>query len=396
MKCHAALLALVAAAVLGACDAGRSLQDSEPAVTTAADRSAAEASGAPKFWETNAAADWDEYAVSLTPNPAVDPYRMHTYLTLAQLRAAEAAGATEPHPPVHGAIAGASAAVLASFFPARAAEIETRLVTQATAAPWPGAKQQDFAAGVALGRQVAAQVLAYAAGDRVGVANPGLPPSGPGYWIFNGALVRGFYGARTFFLTSGNEFPPAAPPAFGSPAFESALQEVADIAASRTQEQVDIANYWNVNQSGRSHAAWNRLAISLLRKYRVKETESARILFLMNAASFDALAGCFEAKFQYWYIRPPQARAIATVFPAPPHPSYPSAHSCVSGASSQVLAARFPSEAGMLEDKAIEASLSRLYAGIHYRFDMEAGLELGRHVAAKALATDLATVAAQN
>jgi membrane-associated phospholipid phosphatase len=42
---------------------------------------------------------------------------------------------------------------------------------------------------------------------------------------------------------------------------------------------------------------------------------------------------------------------------------------------------------------ALEASLSRLYAGIHYRFDMEAGLALGRAVAAKALAADLDEVA---
>jgi hypothetical protein len=58
-----------------------------------------------------------------------------------------------------------------------------------------------------------------------------------------------------------------------------------------------------------------------------------------------------------------------------------------------VLAAVFPSEARRLAAVAEESSLSRLYAGIHYRFDMEAGLALGRAVAAKALGADLDEVA---
>jgi len=117
-------------------------------------------------------------------------------------------------------------------------------------------------------------------------------------------------------------------------------------------------------------------------------------MFLMGAASFDALIGCFEAKYHYWFIRPPQADpGIVTTFPTPPHPSYPSAHSCSSGALAGVLVAIFPSEARRLAAVAEESSLSRLYAGIHYRFDMEAGLALGRAVAAKALGADLDEVA---
>ena len=75
------------------------------------------------------------------------------------------------------------------------------------------------------------------------------------------------------------------------------------------------------------------------------------------------------------------------------HPSYPSAHSCVSGAASGVLMAAFPEERDRLEAVAQEASLSRLYAGIHYRFDMVAGLALGRSVAGKATSADLDAVA---
>jgi hypothetical protein len=55
--------------------------------------------------------------------------------------------------------------------------------------------------------------------------------------------------------------------------------------------------------------------------------------------------------------------------------------------------AAFPDERDRLEAIAEEASLSRLYAGIHYRFDMVAGLALGRSVAGKAAAADLDEVA---
>ena len=41
----------------------------------------------------------------------------------------------------------------------------------------------------------------------------------------------------------------------------------------------------------------------------------------------------------------------------------------------------FPDDAAELDDMSTEASLSRLYGGIHYRFDMEAGIALGRAVA---------------
>jgi membrane-associated phospholipid phosphatase len=57
--------------------------------------------------------------------------------------------------------------------------------------------------------------------------------------------------------------------------------------------------------------------------------------------------------------------------------------------------AAFPEDRSRLEAVALEASLSRLYAGIHYRFDFVAGLALGRNVAALATAANLDAVAIQ-
>jgi membrane-associated phospholipid phosphatase len=72
--------------------------------------------------------------------------------------------------------------------------------------------------------------------------------------------------------------------------------------------------------------------------------------------------------------------AFLSYIATPPFPSYVSGHSTTSGAASTVLAARFPDAARRLRAWADEAAVSRLYGGIHFRSDNEAGLVLGRKV----------------
>ena len=348
-----------------------------------------------KLWDANATANWNALATSLTARRRVDVNRMYSYLSLAQLRAAEDAEAIRPSSPTSSAIGAASASVLEAYFPGDVAEIEGALDAQLAADPWPGAKHEDAAVGAPLGRAAAARVLAFSATDGVGLTDPGTPPTTPGHWLWNGGpIVRGFLGARPFFLSSGDEFRPGPPPAFGSPEYLAALAEVRRISDTRTPEQLAIAQAWNAGQGPNSNALMQNLAVELLRTHRRSDVESARIMFRLNAAVYDALVGCFDAKYTYWFIRPPQADPMITLpIGLPPHPSFPSAHSCASGAATGVLMAAFPEERDRLEAIAQEASLSRLYAGIHYRFDMVAGLALGRNVAAKAMSADLDAVA---
>ena len=361
-----------------------------------ATRSGAPNPAAVKFWDANATANWQQFATDLQRRrPASPVFRMYAYLSLAQLRAAEDASEIQPHPPTSAAIGAASAAILTNWFPMDAAEIRDSLASQAAATPWSGAKHEDFAVGEAIGRAAAARVIEYSRTERVGLASPGTPPPGAGYWTGT-SPVRGGYKARAFFLSSDDELMPPPPPVFNSDEFNQAADEVLAISLNRTVEQAAIAQYWAVNQSASIDAAMNNLAVDLLRTYRRGEVESARIMFRMAAAQMDASIGCFNAKYHYWYIRPKQARpAIVTLFNAPNHPSYPSGHSCNSGAATGVLSAAFPSERARLDEIAEEASLSRLYAGIHYRFDMVAGLALGQAAAAKAMAADLDEVAVQ-
>jgi len=76
---------------------------------------------------------------------------------------------------------------------------------------------------------------------------------------------------------------------------------------------------------------------------------------------------------------------VAPYITTPPFPYYVSGHATTSGAASEVLAWFFPAEASRLRAAVEEAAVSRLYGGIHFRSDNEAGLELGRKIGQVAL-----------
>jgi len=346
--------------------------------TSAAVHSAAEAPGVPRAQST---VQWNKKVVALFRARAGDVARATTYMSIAQYRAARAAdddrhGKTRPS--IAGAVAGASVVVLKQFYPLDAAAMEAELDAQRAAPPVADERNKDFAAGEAIGRQIGAAVLAWAATDNAGLTSPGTPPIGPGYWTSSGAAtVRGGFGARPFFLTSGSELrlQIPAPPAFGSQAFLDGLAEVRAIALTRTPEQTAITLKW-VPFSG---PLFNAIATDLIEKYHRSELEASRVLAYANAAAIDAIIACFDVKFTYWFIRPTKADPTITLAtPLPNHPSYPSAHSCQTGALETVLEDAFPSERAMLDATAQEASISRVYGGLHYRFDGVAGLALGR------------------
>ncbi len=334
---------------------------------------------AAKFWETGSTVHWNRRAIQLFRARGGNPGRVNAYMAVAQYRAVLAARADDsgpPHASPGAASAGAALTVLKQFYPLDAAALEAELVAQRSATGWPGEQQKDFAKGEAIGRAVGAAILLEAATDGFAATDPGLPPVGPGFWRSAAApIVRGGLGARPFFLDYGGELLAPPPPAFGSPAYLAALAEIRAFSDTRTAEQLAIARKW-VPFSG---PIYDLLATDLIVQYRRNELDAARILAYANAAAYDAIIGCFYSKFHYWYIRPSQADpAITTPVGLPNHPSYPSAHSCESGAFQEVLTAEFPAERKMLAAMADEGSTSRFYAGLHYRFDGDAGLELGR------------------
>ena len=191
--------------------------------------------------------------------------------------------------------------------------------------------------------------------------------------------------ARPWLLDSAAQFRPAPPPAYGSPTWKAALGEVQRVARERTPEQTRIAQLWN---SADPWARWNDVASAALVRHHASDAEAARVFAVLNAGASDAITACFDAKYHYWSIRPSQADTtlvLADSVDLPNFPSYPSGHSCSAGAFEGVLSHYFPQERAEFTRIANEQAMSRLYGGIHYRFDNDVGIALGQVVARHAV-----------
>jgi hypothetical protein len=337
-----------------------------------------------KFWESGSSVRWNRKAVSVFRARGGDFGRINAYATLASYRAALAAQDAKGggvRPSIAGAIAGGAVVVLKQFFPLDAANLEAEIAAQRSEPKWPGEENMDFAAGEAIGRTIGAQVLASIATDHYGVENPGSPPVGAGYWVsaVGAPIVRQPYHARPFFLHTTDELVLPPPPAFGSSEYLAALAVTRQLSDNRTAAQLAITQKWIPFSS----VLFDSVATVLAVKYHRTDIETSRILAYANLAAYDAIIACFNNKFRYWFIRPSQAdHLITTPLGLPNHPSYPSAHSCQSGAWVEVLSDAFPAERDMIAAMGDEAAFSREVGGLHYHFDNVAGLLLG-HTAGK-------------
>src|SRR5262249_21691528 len=151
----------------------------------------------------------------------------------------------------------------------------------------------------------------------------------------------------------------------------------------RTPEQLKIAVFWgDAPGTPTPPGHWNGVAAELIAKQRASaprtealaELSAARTMAILNMAVMDAGIACWDSKYYYWYLRPSHADPTITLpVGLPNFPSYPSGHSTFSGAAAEVLDYFFPSEKARFDAMAEEASMSRIYGGIHYRFDGEQG-----------------------
>lgn len=346
-----------------------------------------------KFWDDNAAVHWNTVANGLAVKHGQSPFTTIRGLAVVSvagynaLIAAEQASTGRSHPSGHAAISAASVVALTYLFPDEAPALETQLDEYLAADGWPGNRNADVASGESIGRDIAAQVVTRAEGDRFFAPWTGTAPTGPGIWFSNTPPIGPMWGkAKPYFLLSGDQFRPPPPPAFGSPAFLAALAEVRRISDARTAEQQRIAEFWAVNGPGYFNAQATAMAV----KYRRTERETAHLLALANMTAFDCIIASHDTKFFYWLLRPVMADpGIKLAIGMPNFPSYASNHAVISAGITRILGASFPADRERLDSLAEEAAMSRLYAGIHYRFDSEVGLALGRKVADWALAHDV-------
>jgi PAP2 superfamily len=301
-------------------------------------------------------------------------------LSVAMLEATKA-----PRGRREAAVAGAAATVLAYQYPDRA---------DAFAALIAGERPKR---AVAAGRRIGARAIAKARTDGSDAVWFGTVPTGPGLWMptppaFAPPLEPLVGTWRPWNIKSGSRLRPGPPPAIGSRQYARELREVYEVSQALTDDQKRIADFWadgpgTVTPPGH----WNQIALQLIHAHRLSDRAAARVLTAINTAQADAFIACWDAKFTYWSERPVTAirRELDPDWPSyigtPPFPSYVSGHSTTSGAASEVLAAYFPGKARRLRAWAEEAAVSRLYGGIHFRSDNEAGLALGRKVARAAL-----------
>jgi hypothetical protein len=322
--------------------------------------------------------------IAQTPPPFL--FRVYTLLSVAQYAAVNSAR-DDRAVSSDAAVASASAAVLTQLFTDSAvrASIASELARDLERAG-TGSRGAELAmAGRRLGEDVAGRVTAWAPPplSLVGPWN-GTVPKGPGMWYSAPGIPPigiGMTHARPWLLDSASQFRSGPPLAYGSTAHKAALEEVRRIARERTPEQTKLAQKWNAVDPW---APWNETASAAILRHHLSDADAARVFAVLNAAASDAVIACFEAKYHYWTIRPSQADTtivLADSVSLPNFPSYPSGHACSAGAFDAVLGHYFPQERAEFTRIAEEQAMSRLYGGIHYRFDDDEGLALGRAVA---------------
>lgn len=308
------------------------------------------------------------------------PTQHQTVRLLAQLSIAQHVVATEAASgdAAGEAMATASMRVITALLPGQAAFVQERHREQQ-----PVENQR--------GVQIAERVLAEAARDGFVQTWNGQAPQASHTWrsLANPPAPPAYAAIgnmRTFFVETVNAFRASPPPDAGSARFSDDLAEVRQHAAAPTPETTRLAKFYDMTTGTLAGGFWNERAAELIRAHGADERRATTILATVNAAMMDALVACHDSKYTYWVPRPSQVDpSIKPIIGVPNHPSYPSNHACLSTAAAKVLAHFFPDERERLEAIAVEAGASRIYAGIHYRFDVEAGAAIGRKTAATAL-----------
>jgi hypothetical protein len=292
------------------------------------------------------------------------------------------------YPSDFGAAAGAASETLAYLFPADADRFRKLAMEAARSRVIGGAEYpSDSEAGLDLGRQVAVRAIELAKQDGSNQKWTGSVPSGAGKWQGTNPINPAAATWKPWTLKTPDELRPSPPPDYDSAGLKAELAELKSFA--RTPRTNSIAVYWETFGGVPSFQLWNEHASRKVLEYGLSQDPAAATYALaaMNIAMQDACIACWDAKFTYWQIRPSQLDPeLKPLFPPPNHPSYPAAHGCISTAAAVVLARLFPGDADALLAIGKEAADARIYAGIHYRSDIDAGQALGRAVAEKVLA----------
>jgi hypothetical protein len=317
------------------------------------------------------------------------------------------------------AVGAAAHDVLAALYPAAAASLDAAY-DSALARVSAGRARDD---GAALGRTVAAAVLAMRSRDHAADPARYVPNVAAGAWAptppaLAAALEPGWGKVTPFLCDSGAQFRPAPPPALGGEVYMRDFAEIARVgaaaSAARTAAQTETARFWMAT----APQLWNQVVRRLTVARGLDAPTAARAYLLLNLAGADAMVAAWDAKYAYGQWRPVTAIRFAgddgspatladsawtPLLPTPPFPDYPAGHTSYAGAAEVVLSAALGESPGELSitsataagathhyrsfhEIADEVVDARVWAGVHWRTSSTAGRELGRRIGELAVA----------
>jgi len=309
------------------------------------------------------------------------------------------------YPSEDAVVAGAAVEMLKLLFPADQDYIQLKAEEHKRARIISGANvRSDIEAGEALGKAVAQRFVTRARGDRAGAAAgnqaswtqletdciargetpwyslefPKRPPMLPGF-----GKVKAFL----FDSLTAVSLRPAEPPLVKSDQMKRETEEVLSMIKNPTRERTAIVHFWAdgiATYTPPGH--WDAIAAEDFIDKNFSEVRWARNMALLNMSLMDAAIVCWDTKYHYYNPRPTQLNPeIKTLTGIPNFPSYISGHSTFSGAAATILGHIIPERKAAYDAMATEASMSRLYGGIHYRSDCEVGLTTGNNVGSYAI-----------
>lgn len=304
------------------------------------------------------------------------------------------------YPSEDAVVAGAAVEMLKLLFPGDQDFIQQKAEEHMRARLIAGANvRSDIDAGESLGKAVAQKFVTRARGDRAGAA-----AGNQAIWdkLETDCIARGetpwysldspkrppmlplFGKVKPFLFDSltAISLRPGPPPSVNSQQMRDETEEVYQFIKNPTRERIEIVHFWADGVGTYTPPGhWDAIAAEDFIPQRFSEVRWARNMALLNMALMDAAIVCWETKYYYFNPRPTQLKPeIKTLTGIPNFPAYISGHSTFSGAAATILSHLTPNRASAYDAMAKEASLSRIYGGIHYRSDCEVGLEVGNNV----------------
>ncbi|HEY3626078.1 MAG TPA: vanadium-dependent haloperoxidase [Terracidiphilus sp.] len=393
--------------------------------------------------------DWNEIAVNTAVANGQNPFAQARTAAIVQLAVFEAVNSIKgDYRPYLGTImaprgASADAAaieaayqVLLAYFPSSAPALDADYASSLASIPDGAAKTN----GIATGDAAAAAMVVLRANDGSsppqfkvpGPAVPGEYQATPSCPSPSGVQVGAFFqwqNVTPFGIKRASDFLLGPPPALTSNAYARAYNEVMTVGSStsteRPQDRADVVHYYAASSPTQ---VFNQAARQVAQQQQRTLSENARALALVNMAISDSLVAAFYNKYHYNFWRPetairagatdgnPKTEADPAFLPfilTPCFPSYPSNHGSGSGGGAEVLR-RLYGEAGhaiVLSNPATpgivlsytsftqitdDISDARVYGGIHFRTDQDAGAVLGRAVGATVYRSNLRPAREEN